>query len=82
MSLPIGGYFINVYWWLFRCKLLVFILLVVIDAYFKKILFSHLFWLDSHLFCRSDFKQNKFECVFYQLNYFCGQVLELCLDWP
>jgi len=24
-----------------------------------KILFSHLFWLDSHLFCRSDFKQNK-----------------------
>jgi hypothetical protein len=22
---------------------------------FRKILFSHLFWLDSHLFCRSDF---------------------------
>jgi len=34
MSLPIGGYFINVYWWLFRCKPLVFILLVIIDAYF------------------------------------------------
>ncbi len=48
----------------------------------RKILFSHLFWLDSHLFYRSDCKQNKFECVFYQLNYFCGQVLELCLDWP
>ena len=31
---------------------------------FWKILFSHLFWLDSHLFCRSDFKQIKFECVF------------------
>jgi len=30
---------------------------------FRKILFSHLFWLDSHLFCRSDFKQNKFECM-------------------
>jgi hypothetical protein len=30
---------------------------------FRKILFSHLFWLDSHLFCQSDFKQNKFECM-------------------
>jgi len=30
---------------------------------FWKILFSHLFWLDSHLFCRSNFKQNKFECM-------------------
>ena len=29
-----------------------------------KIPFSHLFWLDSHIFCRSDFKQNKFECDF------------------
>ena len=26
--------------------------------------FHTFFWLDSHLFCRSDFKQNKVECVF------------------
>jgi hypothetical protein len=30
----IGGYFINNYWWLFRCKPLVVILLVVVDGHF------------------------------------------------
>ncbi len=33
------------------------------QVFVRKILFSHLFWLDSHFFCRSDFKQNKFECM-------------------
>jgi hypothetical protein len=32
--MTIGGYFINGYQWLFRCKPLVVILLVVIDGYF------------------------------------------------
>jgi hypothetical protein len=32
--MAIGGYFINGYWWLFHCKPLVVILLVVIDGYF------------------------------------------------
>jgi hypothetical protein len=32
--MAIGGYSINGYWWLFRCKPLVVILLVVIDGYF------------------------------------------------
>ncbi len=27
---------------------------------YRKILFSHLFWLDSHLFCRSNFKLHGF----------------------
>jgi hypothetical protein len=30
----IGGYSTNGYWWLFRCKPLMGILLVVIDGYF------------------------------------------------
>jgi hypothetical protein len=30
----ISDYYINCYWWLFRCKPLVIILLVVIDGYF------------------------------------------------
>ena len=34
-----------------------------IDIY-KKIIFSHLFWLDSHLLGWSDYKHNEFECVF------------------
>ena len=33
-------------------------------VYLGKFYFHTFFWLDSHLFCRSDFKQNKFECVF------------------
>jgi hypothetical protein len=32
--MDIRGYFINGYWWLFRYKPLVVILLVVIDGYF------------------------------------------------
>jgi hypothetical protein len=32
--MAIGGYYINGYWWLFRCKPSVVILLVVIDGYF------------------------------------------------
>jgi hypothetical protein len=32
--MTIDGYFINGYWWLFRCKPLVVILLMVIDDYF------------------------------------------------
>jgi hypothetical protein len=31
--MAIGGYFINGYWWLFRCKPLLVILFVVIDGY-------------------------------------------------
>jgi len=68
--MAISGYSIVNHWWLFYWWLLMIILLMVI---LMKIIFSHLFWLDSQFFCRSDFKQNKFECVFYQLNYFCGQ---------
>jgi hypothetical protein len=32
--MAIGGYYIKSYWWLFRFKSLVVILLVVIDGYF------------------------------------------------
>jgi hypothetical protein len=32
--MAIGGYSINGYWWLFYCKPLVVISLVVIDGYF------------------------------------------------
>jgi len=31
LSMPIDGYFINVYWWLFYWWLLVIILLIIID---------------------------------------------------
>jgi hypothetical protein len=44
---------------------------------------SHLFWVKFTPFmppilCRLNFKS----MFLYQFNYFCGQVLKLCPDWP
>jgi len=49
LLIVIDGYFINGYWWLFRCKPLLVILLVVIDGYFingyKWLLYHKLFFV-------------------------------------
>jgi hypothetical protein len=42
--MAIGGYFINDYWWLFYCKPLAVILLVVIDGSFINGYFINGYW--------------------------------------